>query len=274
MSADAVVILKKKSKNLAYGYWRAQMHSRDQELTDRLTELHAQHAELEKLNEQHTTARNKLNDEIEALKETHELELLKLDKQVAELHKKQEDESHVIDDILKIKHNIVSKAQTEANLAKMRCRDPVFKLMVQILPLTILNLLMEYNSSAICMSCFAYLPKLTHCLNQRVHRYTCVNSMPTFTSDNECFWDLDEHQKVWDDCLHALKAKPKTLGFEIEKFNVVKKADQLVSIEVSSNNHSLSIVYHTYPKKTIAFRIANKLQPRTTKTKSATLDQA
>jgi len=135
-------------------------------------------------------------------------------------------------------------------------------------PLPILQLLIDYNASAICKECLKYFPRGTACNRSVGHEYRIsvsdrgLSLIPSIV-DGVCSWPRPQDQEMWTTLFATLTAKQNILGQKVKTLNDVQYGDSPHSafMAISSNGHELSVTYRHYTHKPI-FKIQNIMKPR------------
>jgi len=143
------------AKNPAFYHWKKQA----QDCATKVQEL-IQH-------EQH------LDVKVIKLQQNYQQEMADLEKR----HKKQMENVHQ-----EQRQNMRQRldAQSQGKTAEIRCKDPIFQHLSSKFPLSILEMLIDYNANEICKSCMGYFPHVLRCVNTKGH-YGTFHSQLTIT---------------------------------------------------------------------------------------------
>jgi len=152
----------------------------------------------------------------------------------------------------------LTDAQQRLKSAKARCKDPIFKHLTKIFPLTILELLSEYNAAVVCPACNGYFPRaLSSCCNSKGHRLEVVVS--ELKIENQvCTWKPAVVQEIWDDALSMVTNKSKIARQKIITQYYMHNGEVLV---LSMQPHSLTVT-PKFDQRLICYKLSNTFDAR------------
>ena len=110
-------------------------------------------------------------------------------------------------------------AQENLKNALVRDKDPLLQHFSGLVPVSIIELMIDYNSSLICPDCLGYYPRKTVCQRTKGHSYECNNNdLPIV--DGSAKFSTVENKEMWEDFQAAVIGKSKnvdTFVYEVKK---------------------------------------------------------
>jgi len=157
---------------------------------------------------------------------------------------------------------VVTRAAHQVKLAKMRCKDPIFKYLTHVIKTcAILELISEYNANAICEACESYMPRATSCQKSKGHMYADCITAPQIVAERFCKWPNETDQEMWND-MQSMLTKTKTLRQVTSVFKLDRHPAEAIPVMCLQSNR-LSVQSWQF-RPNVVFEIRNVLPERKT----------
>ncbi len=152
--------------------------------------------------------------------------------------------------------NALPNAQKRLKSAKARYKDPLFENLSKMFPLTILQLLSDYNACAICSECNGYFPKALSICHPKGHQFH-VRYAELSIENNTCVWTRQDLQEIWNDALSMV-----TNQIRIAKQTKFTRHITIVNMLTISLQPQSVTLYHSFGQRIVYFKLSNTLKRR------------
>lgn len=129
----------------------------------------------------------------------------------------------------------LDELENQAKKARIICYDPIFKTLILNLPMAIINIIQDYQTSWICHNCETYIPKNMICIpNDMEHRYECT-TVPFRDGANVFFWPSRQDGEIWTTLYNIMIYKAKSLNQQLISQSCSRNPQSTLSIHWKTN---------------------------------------